>query len=282
MIDSIDETALNSMGKPELQKYLDSLFEQAMVMVQLSANWPVVSYQQNVTTRRKRFTKNTSITPPPSPPLSQHDHTPGTLQQLTSNSGHYYIQRQSVHDDVSYDQLREVLLENHSLNEQKYVDMLVEAKELKPLMKKSDTNNYTDAGLYWLGFKASVASPREFVELVATRELTNNNNSNSDDQDQQLRSFLVVSQPVDTTNYARKSHVRGKYISWEYVCEKRLQEGGTQQTYSGNGAVAVEWTCIQQSSAGGWVPGFLSDYVAANEFYKDVGSLINYIKNKKK
>ncbi|CAO3595911.1 unnamed protein product [Absidia cylindrospora] len=276
MIDSIDEIALNSMEKTELQHYLDSLFEQAMVMVQLSANWPVVSYQQNVTTRRKRFTKNTSITPPPSPPLSQHDHTPETLQQLTFNSGHYYIQRQSVHDDVRTINFAKCYWKT-ILNEPKYVDMLVEAKELKALMKKSDTNNYTDAGVYWLGYKANVASPREFVELVATREFNNNNND-----DQQLRSFLVVSQPVDTTNYARKSHVRGKYISWEFVREKRQQEGGTQQTYSGNGAVVVEWTCVQQSSAGGWVPGCLSDYVAANEFYKDVGSLINYIKNKKK
>jgi hypothetical protein len=277
MIASINETALANMDKATLKVYLNALFEQALGVIKLSSEWPIVGYRQNVTTRRrKRLSEKTPMLP--LPPTSS-----SMQQQLSSaTSDHYYIQRQSEHADITYDQFRQVLLESHSMNEPKYVDLLVEAKELNSLLKKTDTkgDDSIEAGIYWLGFKASVASPREFVELVATKEFN--------DSDNPYRSFLVVSVPVDTSDYTRKGHVRGKYLSWEYVCEK----GASATTSTGNGSdqkapiggkdgkMVVEWTCVQQSSAGGWVPGVLSDWVATKEFHKDVAGLVDYVKYK--
>ncbi|KAI8078713.1 uncharacterized protein BX664DRAFT_342531 [Halteromyces radiatus] len=244
MTESIDEAELAAMTQPELQHYLDSLFEQALDIIQQSHQWPIFRQDDTITTRRQRL-----------PPTQQQGTT--LNRKTTSSSRHYFIQRHSEHADITYDQIRQVLFENHSMNEPKYVVMLEEAKQLKLLVK--DTT--TEAGIYWLGFKASMASPREFVELVATRELPN------------THSFLVVSQPVATKEYAKKSYVRGKYLSWEYVSEKQQQMDSDSKI--------VEWTCVQQSSAGGWVPGFLSDWIASREFHKDVDSLINYIKGTK-
>jgi hypothetical protein len=274
MIASINETALANMDKATLKVYLNALFEQALDVIKLSSEWPIVGYRQNVTTRRrKRLSEKTPMLP--LPPTSS-----SMQQQLSSaTSDHYYIQRQSEHADITYDQFRQVLLESHSMNEPKYVDLLVEAKELNSLLKKTDTkgDDSIEAGIYWLGFKASVASPREFVELVATKEFN--------DSDNPYRSFLVVSVPVDTSDYTRKGHVRGKYLSWEYVCEKGAASAGNGSDHDAtmggkDGKMVVEWTCVQQSSAGGWVPGVLSDWVATKEFHKDVASLVDYIKYK--
>lgn len=274
MIASISETALANLDKAALKNYLNSIFEQAAGMIKLSSEWPIVGYRQNVTTRRrKRLSEKTPRLPLPSTSSSAQ-------RQLSSaTSDHYFVQRQSEHADITYDQIRQVLLENHSMNEPKYVDLLVEAKELSSLLKKTATkgDDSIEAGIYWLGFKASVASPREFVELVATKEFN--------DIDNPYRSFLVVSVPVDTNDYTRKGHVRGKYLSWEYVREKEAASAGNGSNQdatmgSKDSKVVIEWTCVQQSSAGGWVPGALSDWVATKEFHKDVASLVDFIKYK--
>ncbi|KAI9497421.1 hypothetical protein BDB00DRAFT_804397 [Zychaea mexicana] len=155
---------------------------------------------------------------------------------------HKFLQRSSVHSEVTYDQLRELLFVNHSLNETKY--------ELFALSSQQNSKNTPvqtagggsgtegAAGVYWLAFKATLASSRKFIELVATREQMDDTNG--------LRKFLVVSKPVEPTNLRRvRNYVRGCYESW---------------TRDGE----VEWTCIQRSDPGGW-------------FHKDAESIIHYI-----
>lgn len=163
----------------------------------------------------------------------------------SSKDSHKYFQRSSIHtpDQVTYDQLRSLLYINHTVNEPKYVELMEEAVLL------SKVND--EAEIYWLGFKTPPLSySREFIELIANRE--------------EGRRFMVVSQPVDYANFKlRKGYVRGRYQSWEIVEER---EDGT-----------VEWICIQYSSAGGYLPGFVSDFVAGKDFHKDVVSVLKRI-----
>ncbi|KAG1107046.1 hypothetical protein G6F42_016509 [Rhizopus arrhizus] len=163
---------------------------------------------------------------------------------------HDYNQRSSIPgaDQVTYDQLRSLLYLNHSLNETKYVKQLTDAILLQHVNDEAD--------LFWLGFKTPVpSSNREFVELVATRENT--------------RSFMVTSQPVAYTQ-VKQGYVRGAYEAWELVSEIENEQGDK----------VVEWICIQRSSAGGLIPRFMSDWVAAKDFHHDVEGIIKYIQNK--
>ncbi|CAO3608335.1 unnamed protein product [Mucor fragilis] len=149
---------------------------------------------------------------------------------------------------VTYDQLRSLLYLNHSANETKYVKQLTDAILLQHV--------HDGADLFWLGFKTPVPSAnREFVELVATRE----NN----------RSFMVTSQPV-AYNQVKQGYVRGAYEAWELVSEIENEQGDK----------VVEWICIQRSSAGGLIPRFMSDWVAAKDFHHDVEGIVNYIQNR--
>ncbi|KAL9554532.1 hypothetical protein MBANPS3_002782 [Mucor bainieri] len=167
---------------------------------------------------------------------------------------HAYIQRSSIHgaDQVTYDQLRSLLYLNHSVNETKYVKQLTDAILLQHV--------HDGADLFWLGFKTPVLSAnREFVELVATRE------------DANARSFMVTSQPVayDQQQQVKQGYVRGAYEAWELVSEIENEQGNK----------VVEWVCIQRSSAGGLIPRFMSDWVAAKDFHHDVEGIIKYIQN---
>ncbi|KAI8065486.1 hypothetical protein BC940DRAFT_304230 [Gongronella butleri] len=244
MIEGIAEEKLLGMDSDALQAYLDDLFLTGQRLVNASKEWPLKKTSGQVTIR----VQGSSLVD----------------NAALAKSGHKIIQRSSEHSDVTYDDFRAVLLVDHTKNEPKYIAMLEEAQLRHVLPTLASTNPGDSQGIYWLGYKASVASPREFVELVACRELPAQENG--------LRAFMVASQPVTTKDApTRRGYERGRYASWEYVCEKR-DANDTSKT-------VIEWTCIQQSSAGGWVPGFLSDYVAANDFANDVVHFIDYIKN---
>ncbi|KAF1796108.1 hypothetical protein V8B55DRAFT_1030640 [Mucor lusitanicus] len=165
---------------------------------------------------------------------------------------HAYIQRSSIHgaDQVTYDQLRSLLYLNHSVNETKYVKQLTDAILLQHV--------HDEADLFWLGFKTpALSANREFVELVATRETAH-------------RSFMVTSQPVAyDKQVSKQGYVRGAYEAWELVSEIENSQGDK----------VVEWICIQRSSAGGLIPRFMSDWVAAKDFHHDVEGIIKYIQN---
>lgn len=218
-----------SISKQELQdeakltRLLADLFQQVESISKESMNWPVLYHHDDIITRRKPKSKN---------------------------EAHAYIQRSSTHKNVTYDQLRSMLYIDHSLNETKYVNTLVEADLVESLGH--------EANIFRLGFKTPALSKnREFIELVATRESG--------------RSFMVVSQPVNESSAPKQGFVRGAYQAWEWVMEKQDEKGET----------FVEWICVQCSSAGGSIPSFISDYVAGKEFHQDVQSLLKYIQNNK-
>ncbi|KAI9258925.1 hypothetical protein BDA99DRAFT_514539 [Phascolomyces articulosus] len=241
------EEQLRNASPQEINNLLNELFNETLQLVTESQEWPTRSETQGVTIRQKK------------------------AQQKQNDNGHKLIQRNSQHDNITYEQLRELLFVNHSINETKYVELMVEAKKLFDLSNDNNNNNHTkddlnsnekgkqkegSAGVYWLGFKATLASSREFIELVATREQKNDITG--------LREFMVVSKPVRPTHLRPvRNYVRGSYEAWERVCE--LKDG------------KVEWTCIQRSNPGGWIPRCLSDWVVAKEFHKDVLSIVNYI-----
>lgn len=215
MIDSIEESKLEAMSQENLGLYVDTLVDQALTLLRASSTWPVVEEHPTLTTRQS--------------------HT-----WLPSNP---CLQCQSRHVDITYDQIRNVLLDPQSAS--KYVDGLLETKHLKPLV----TTDTLQAALYWSRVQATLTLPRDYVNLVVTRE--------------SARSFLVVSQPVTTVQYAKQGHVRGQRLSCDLVCE---QEEG------------VEWTRIQWSSAGGWVPDFWTGWGSGKGLYNDVDDLVDFIR----
>lgn len=228
MIEAILETHLQQATPQELESLYDKLFEEARCKIESSHEWPLLRDLGYVSSRRKR--------------------------KEAMDNGHYFLQRCSRHFDLSYDEFRKVLFEDHSLNETKYVELMVEAKRLAQFSCRNG-----DAGIFQLTFKATLASGREFIELVVTRE---------DRTKDGRRYFMVVSKPVKPNNLeVRSGHVRGQYEAWELVQD--MQDG------------SVEWTCVQRSNAGGWVPNCLVDWFAGREFCSDVDCLMQYIKSKR-
>ncbi|KAF7723174.1 hypothetical protein EC973_002309 [Apophysomyces ossiformis] len=223
MIPTISEGTLHQQNSNELEKMFNALLAEADHKIKQSADWPILSHNGDVITRREPCLKD----------------------------DHQYFQRSSIHpaEDVTYDQLRQVLLINHSLNQAKYVVNVSEAQELEKF------NQY--AGVYWLGFKATLAPSRECLELVVTRE------------DPESRRFTIVSKPVDYLQTPlRQGHVRGAYESWQVV----------QEVVGNNGQKQVEWVCVKRSFPGGWIPWCLSDWFTGHELHKEVDSVIHFIK----
>lgn len=236
MLTPIEESKLTEMDKASLVSYFNTLFEEGMNILQSSKEWPVYKKKDNV-----------------------------IIRQLKEKGQPNYIQRTSQHYNIPYSQFYNILCINHSMNEPKYIDTLEEAKEYQ-LLLKNDSN--INAGIYWLGYKASLVSPREFIELVISR--SNNNNDNQKD----LRSFIVISKPVQTLpllKYHRKGYVLGKYLAYELVQEK--WDDQNKKKY-------IEWMTISQSSPGGYIPKLISDWVTVKGLHDDVSSLISYIKYK--
>ncbi|KAI7867605.1 uncharacterized protein EV154DRAFT_142117 [Mucor mucedo] len=196
---------------------VESLFEKGHQLVKESRNWPLKYTNDIVLTRCIKLPKDS----------------------------HKYYQRCSLHKDITYDQLRELLFVNHAMNQPKYTNSLEEAVFLGKSTAESE--------IYWLGFQTPMLSySREFIQLIATRETG--------------RRFMVVSQPVDYPNMKpRKGYVRGKYQSWEAVEE--LEDG------------TVEWICISQGSGGGYVPGFIADYIVGRDLHHNVFGVIKTIQH---
>ncbi|KAG2213875.1 hypothetical protein INT47_001144 [Mucor saturninus] len=194
---------------------VESIFEKGYQLIKESRNWTLKYTNDNILTRYIKLPKDS----------------------------HKYYQRCSLHKDVTYDQLRELLFVNHTMNQPKYTNLLEEAVFLSKLTAESE--------IYWLGFQTPILSySREFIQLIATRETG--------------RRFMVVSQPVDYPNMKpRKGYVRGKYQSWESVEE--LEDG------------TVEWICISQGSGGGYVPGFIADYYVGRDLHQNVLGVLKTI-----
>ncbi|KAI8146944.1 hypothetical protein BJV82DRAFT_597129 [Fennellomyces sp. T-0311] len=221
----IPESQLRDVSPQELSELFDDLFNETTQWVSDSEQWPTRSQTRGVTVKQ--------------------------MPRIGNEQQYKVLQRSSLHSDVSYDELRELLFVNHSLNETKYVELMVEAKEILAL----PSNHNGAAGVYWLGFKATLASSREFIELVVTNERK--------DEKSGLREFMVVSKPIKTSSPPVRNYTRGRYEAWERV----------RETDDGK----VEWVCIQRSDPGGWIPRCLSDWVIAKEFHKDVQFVVEYI-----
>ncbi|ORY96682.1 hypothetical protein BCR43DRAFT_492090 [Syncephalastrum racemosum] len=224
MLETIEESQLRDASPEDLKTRYAELFAEVQERITESMEWPIVYQNGVVTTRRRR--------------------------RNSQDRGCAYLQRSSVHHDVNYDALRSVLFKDHSMNEPKYVELMQEAKLLFPLAQTSSG----EAGVYRLAFKATLASGREFVELVATQE---------QEQDNGKRSFMIVSKPVQSSIRVHPGYVRGQYESWEFVRE--LEDGG------------IEWIAVQHSDAGGWLPKWLVNWFNAREFHKDVKAIIRYV-----
>lgn len=245
-METISETWIRNASLETLAERFDSFFNELKHLIAESANWPALSQH------------------------TSNDGTKTTVRRKASSGNPWFLQRSSTVTSVSYADLRGVLFTHHSLQEPQYIELMQDARELWAL--HGPGGSYKDeAGVYQLNYKATLASGREFIELVVVREI----HIGQDDQQEQeeyqqgRRAFMIVSKPVsDVTEPIRPGFVRGNYESWEYVEE--LENG------------AVQWTCIQRSEPGGWVPKCIADRVTAKALPQDVSSVIDYCKHKQR
>lgn len=248
-METISDTWIRNASMEDLRERSNGFFDELKKLIAESAKWPTLSHH------------------------TSSDGTKTTVRRRPQGGNPWFLQRSSTVTSVSYADLRSVLFTHHSLQEPKYIELMQDARELWAL---STSGVGEDAiGVYQLNYKATMASGREFVELVVVREThvgdeeenDQEQGQNDEDYQQRRRAFMIVSKPVsDVTEPVRPGFVRGKYEAWEYVEE--LENG------------AVQWTCIQRSEPGGWVPKCIADRVTAKALPQDVSSVIDYCKHK--
>ncbi|KAI7878440.1 Bet v1-like protein [Lichtheimia hyalospora FSU 10163] len=240
-METISETWIRNASNETLNERFDGFFKELKQLISESTHWTTLS----------RHTSG--------------DGTKTTVRRKPQGGSPWFLQRSSTVTSVNYADLRSVLFKDHSLQEPKYIELMQDARELLAL--STNGQNQDPAGVYQLNYKATLASGREFVELVVARETRVDEQDENDQQER--RAFMIVSKPVsDVTEPVRPGFVRGKYESWEYVEEL---ENGT-----------VQWTCIQRSEPGGWVPKCIADRVTAKALPQDVPSVIDYCKHKQR
>ncbi|GAA5822490.1 hypothetical protein JCM5353_000527 [Sporobolomyces roseus] len=158
--------------------------------------------------------------------------------------------RVSKHSDLSYEQFKMGLLENHSPNEREYIEDCKKAERTQ-VIKEGEMEIWRM--LYTMPFPTT---NRSFSFLIFTSEVPASTSSQ--------RSFIVVSIPVAHPEAPpEKGYVRGRYVSVENCRE--TPEG-------------VVWTMAVASDPGGMVPAFVSEKAMPSKVSEDVPSFLKWIK----
>ncbi|KAM0756595.1 hypothetical protein T439DRAFT_321297 [Meredithblackwellia eburnea MCA 4105] len=158
---------------------------------------------------------------------------PGSQEQT---EGFKWHARESVHKvDGGWEAFRRGLLENHSLNEKKYIESCIGARNVQVLSPGV-------AEVWEMSYKTPFpTSNRSFLILILTLDLTAESSTSP-------RKFQVISIPIthsDAPEDGQKGFVRGNYVAVEEVDE--LEDG------------SVRWRMATASNAGGSIPRFLSE-----------------------
>ncbi|GAA5946937.1 hypothetical protein JCM3765_002084 [Sporobolomyces pararoseus] len=173
-----------------------------------------------------------------------------TVPGAGNTDGYKWHVRVSTHKDVSYEQFKMGLLENHSVNERDYIEDCKTADKIQ-VIKEGEMEVWRM--LYHQPFPAS---NRSFSFVIFTSELASTSE----------RSFIVVSIPVAHPGAPpEKGYVRGRYVSVEN-CRETPQ--------------GVVWTMAVSSDAGGMVPKFVSEKAMPSKISEDVPSFLKWIKTK--
>ncbi|GAA5938546.1 SRPBCC family protein [Sporobolomyces koalae] len=183
----------------------------------------------------------------PTRTYSSNDNPPGS----GNTNGYKWHVRVSEHTDVTYDQFRAGLFENHSLNEKEYIEDCQKAEQIQ-VIKQGEMEVWRM--LYHQPFPAS---NRSFSFLIFTSEAPSASAE---------KSFIVVSIPVAHPEAPpEKGYVRGRYVSVEN-CRDTPQ--------------GVIWTMAVASDAGGMVPKFVSEKAMPSKISEDVPSFLSWIKSR--
>ncbi|GAA5881389.1 hypothetical protein JCM16303_000158 [Sporobolomyces ruberrimus] len=183
----------------------------------------------------------------PTQTYSSSSNVPGS----GNTDGFKWHVRVSTHSDVSYEQFKMGLLENHSPNERDYIEDCKQADQIQ-VIKAGEMEVWRM--LYHQPFPAT---NRSFSFVIFTYELPAASSG---------RSFIVVSIPVAHPDAPpEKGYVRGRYVSVENCRE--TPEG-------------VVWTMGVASDAGGMVPKFVSEKAMPSKVSEDVPSFLSWIKTR--
>ncbi|PWN49870.1 hypothetical protein IE53DRAFT_316870 [Violaceomyces palustris] len=190
---------------------------------------------------------------------------------------------------LGYDEFRDGLLLNHSLQESKYIHDIKETKKID-WIKEGVAEIWLNA--YKLPI---VTSDRDFLEMIITVDLPDHAQPFSEDHEREtvsafeasiepvseeqgregadrggkLRSFLVIQFPVTHPEAAeRAGYVRASYASFEAVSESLEDEG------------SVDWRMAVQSNSGGRIPVMLQEMSMAGKISVDVPFFIEWRQSK--
>ncbi|GAA5905266.1 SRPBCC family protein [Sporobolomyces salmoneus] len=174
-----------------------------------------------------------------------------TVPGSGNTDGFKWHVRVSTHTDVNYEQFKQGLLENHSVNERDYIEDCQTADKIQVI-------NHGEMEVWrMLYHQPFPASNRSFSFVIFTSEVPSSSSE---------RSFIVVSIPVAHPDAPpEKGYVRGRYVSVEQC----------RQTDQG-----VVWTMAVASDAGGMVPKMISEKAMPSKISEDVPSFLKWIKSR--
>ncbi|CDO53990.1 hypothetical protein DV495_001428 [Geotrichum candidum] len=179
---------------------------------------------------------------------------PHDVHTYTTRQGNdFWMSRISYHTDVTFDQFKSAILEDHTRNEVKYIPLLDSARdhEDEPDVIPED---HPDG---WKAFTVHYKFPRLFsdremaVWVLAVQP------------DPEIKQFIIISVP---SSHAVSPHVtRAEYLAIEVVTY--IEEEGH-----------VEWIMAQTSDAKGNIPRWIQDKSVTASVVADVPSFIDWAK----
>ncbi|CAN6646098.1 hypothetical protein TRVA0_021S01640 [Trichomonascus vanleenenianus] len=166
----------------------------------------------------------------------------------TRIEGDFWMARYSKHKDVSFDQFKRGIFDNHTENEVKYIPLLHSFKELKA--PESDPG--------WRGILVRYKFPRMFSDREMTVWIT------CVQPDPEVEQFVVISLP-STEEIHDKSVTQAHYCSIEVITYNAEEQ-------------CVEWLMAQTSDARGNIPRWIQDRSVTHSVVEDVPSFIEWAK----
>lgn len=165
--------------------------------------------------------------------------------------GDFWMARVSRHKDVTFEQFKEGILENHTEKEVQYIPLL---DSFKRLDKSSECPD-------WESILVHYKFPRFFSDREMTVWIL------AIQPDENKKQFVVISIPSDRPVTDHESVTRAYYCSIEVVTYLEDQQ-------------CVEWKMAQTSDAKGNIPRWIQDSSVTASVIEDVPHFIAWIKAK--
>jgi hypothetical protein len=180
-----------------------------------------------------------------------HKTSVGPVRTFHTKDGRdFWMARYSTHSDVTYEEFRQSIFENHTKNELEYIELLSDYRPVEAPESVAPWQHYV------VHYKfPSLFSDREMAIWVGCFE-----------PDPSKKQFLVVTLP--STTPTDHSFTRAIYCSLELV------------TYDDE-TNSVHWLMAQTSDSRGNIPRWIQDSSVSGMVVQDVPSFVNWVKKQR-